>query len=92
LLLPRCYFDRSKCARRFGQYRSDYDEKLKTFKDKPRHDWTSHAADACRYMTMAYQEIEAEPPRKEPRYLTDLTIDESPTSSQSLRPSRRSAA
>jgi hypothetical protein len=79
LLLPRCYFDRTKCAdgiEALRQYRADYDEKAKTFKDRPRHDWTSHAADAFRYMTMAYQEIEAEPPRREPRFLTDLTLDE----------------
>jgi hypothetical protein len=27
-------------------------------------------------MAMAYKEIEAEPPRKEPRLLTDLTLDD----------------
>ena len=79
LLLPRCWFDRTRCAaglEALRQYRADYDEKLKTFRDKPRHDWTSHSADAFRYMAMAYKEIEAEPPRKEPRMLTDLTLDE----------------
>jgi hypothetical protein len=39
------------------QYRTDYDEKTKAFKDKPRHDWTSHAADAARYMALAYREM-----------------------------------
>jgi hypothetical protein len=80
LLLPRCYFDRTKCAEgieALRQYRADYDEKAKTFKDKPRHDWTSHSADAFRYMAMAYQELEAEPPqRKQPVLLSDLTLDE----------------
>ena len=39
------------------QYRSEYDEKLKTFRDKPRHDWTSHAADAFGYMCQAFREL-----------------------------------
>lgn len=39
------------------QYRRDYDEKTKAFKDRPRHDWTSHAADAARYMALAYREM-----------------------------------
>jgi hypothetical protein len=80
LLLPRCYFNRTKCADGIDalrQYRADYDEKAKTIKDRPRHDWTSHSADAFRYMAMAYQELEAEPPpRKEPRLLIDLMLDE----------------
>lgn len=38
------------------QYRADFDEKLKTFKDEPRHDWASHAADAFRYMCVAFRE------------------------------------
>jgi hypothetical protein len=80
LLLPRCYFDRTKCAdgiEALRQYCADYDEKAKTFKDRPRHNWTSHSADAFRYMAMAYQELEAEPPpRNNPVLLTDLTLDE----------------
>lgn len=32
------------------QYRREYDEKLQRFKDKPLHDWTSHFADALRYL------------------------------------------
>jgi phage terminase large subunit len=62
LVLPRCYFDRSKCAvglEALRQYRSDYDEKRRAFSDKPRHDWTSHAADAFRYLAMAWREIVA---------------------------------
>jgi hypothetical protein len=32
------------------QYRREYDDKLQRFKDKPLHDWTSHYADAFRYL------------------------------------------
>jgi hypothetical protein len=32
------------------QYRREYSEPLGRFKDKPLHDWTSHYADAIRYL------------------------------------------
>jgi len=32
------------------QYRREWDEKLQKFKDAPLHDWTSHSADAFRYL------------------------------------------
>lgn len=53
LLIPRCWFDKAKCERgieALRQYRRDWDDKLKTFKGRPLHDWTSHAADAFRYL------------------------------------------
>jgi hypothetical protein len=43
------------------QYRADYDEKTKVFTNKPRHDWTSHTADALRYLALAYREIAEKP-------------------------------
>lgn len=51
-LLPRCWFDKEKCARgieAMRQYRRDWSEELRAFRQKPRHDWASHAADAFRY-------------------------------------------
>ena len=60
--LPVMWFDRDKTAagvEALRQYRTEYDEKTKAFKDKPRHDWTSHAADAARYMALAYREFVA---------------------------------
>lgn len=50
-LLPMCWFDRDKCRQgieALRQYRADYDEKRQALRDKPLHDWTSHAADAFR--------------------------------------------
>lgn len=61
-LLPRCWFDENRCARgieALRQYRRDYDDRLKTFKGRPLHDWTSHAADAFRYLAMGLPEREA---------------------------------
>ena len=62
-LLPRCWFDASRCARgieALRQYRRDYDDRLKAFKGRPLHDWTSHAADAFRYLAMGLPERSSE--------------------------------
>jgi phage terminase large subunit len=53
LLLPMCVFDAKKCERGIDAmklYRYEFDEKLGTLKNIPVHDWTSHAADAFRYL------------------------------------------
>ena len=52
-LLPRCWFNYDRCERgveALRQYRKDFDEKKRVFRDKPMHDWSSHAADAFRYL------------------------------------------
>ncbi len=80
LTLAKCYFDREKCKdglEALRQYRTDFDEKLRTFKDKPRHDWASHSADAFRYLAMAYREIVLPPPKEEkPKWFLDQTVGE----------------
>jgi hypothetical protein len=68
LTLPRMWFDEAKTrdgVEALRQYRREYDEKTKAFKDHPRHDWTSHAADAARYLAMAWRELKPEPPPPE---------------------------
>lgn len=48
----KLWVDRTKCAdwlRAIPQYAREYDEDKKIFKDRPNHDWTSHAADEHRY-------------------------------------------
>ena len=37
------------------QYRQEFDEKRKVFRDHPRHDFTSHAADAFRYLAIGME-------------------------------------
>ncbi|MFZ5789762.1 MAG: terminase large subunit domain-containing protein [Pseudomonadota bacterium] len=61
LLLARSWFDAERCARgieALRQYRREFDEKLKAFRARPLHDWTSHAADAFRYLAVG---LRAEP-------------------------------
>jgi hypothetical protein len=48
---PQCWFDRAKCQRgieALRQYRKEWDDKNKVFRNHPLHDWTSNAADAFR--------------------------------------------
>ena len=57
--LPKCWFDEKKCTHlieSLRQYRKDFDEKHKVFRDKPLHDWTSHPADAFRYMCVGLRD------------------------------------
>jgi phage terminase large subunit len=55
MVLPKCWFDAKKCVRGIDAlklYRAEFDDKLQTLKPRPVHDWTSHAADAFRYLAM----------------------------------------
>lgn len=72
VLIPRMWFntpDTRDGVEGLKQYRADYDEKTRAFKDKPRHDWTSHRADAMRYLAMAYRELVPKPPPEPGRRL-----------------------
>lgn len=64
--LPLCVFD-PKCEEGLSaleQYRREWDDARKTFRDNEVHDWTSHAADAFRYLAQAWR---AAPRTDEPR-------------------------
>ena len=53
-LLPNCYLHpRTKQGTdALRNYRREYDEKRNVYYDKPLHDWSSHAADAFRYLAV----------------------------------------
>lgn len=75
LTLPNCYFDAERCREgleALRQYRADYDEKVKAFKETPKHDWSSHTADAFRYLAMAWRSLQPEEP-KQPSFIERLT-------------------
>jgi hypothetical protein len=62
-LLARCWFDAERCAKgleALRHYRAEWDERLGTTRERPRHDWASHGADAFRYLAMGLRE-EARP-------------------------------
>mgnify|MGYP003346250546 FL=1 len=59
LALMRSWFDAEKCEdgiECLRQYQREYDEDKKVFRDKPRHDFTSHGADAFRYIGLMVNE------------------------------------
>lgn len=58
-MLNRCWFDEKNCGRgveALRQYRREFDEKNKSWRGRPLHDWTSHAADSFRYLSIGRRE------------------------------------
>jgi phage terminase large subunit len=60
--LPLCVFD-PKCEETDGiaaleTYRREWDDDRKTFRDNEVHDWTSHGADAFRYLALAWRSVQ----------------------------------
>ncbi len=88
VILPRCWFDAGRCARgleALRQYRRGWDEERKLFGERPLHDWTSHPADAFRYLAIGLRGAaeEAIPhfprPHREPmRVITERGGNEPP--------------
>tara|TARA_R110000765_G_scaffold107257_1_gene198020 strand:+ start:842 stop:2137 length:1296 start_codon:yes stop_codon:yes gene_type:complete len=59
LFLSRCWFDRENCAKGLDAlrfYHRKYDERNRTFRTAVTHDWSSHAADAFRYASVALRD------------------------------------
>ena len=57
-LLDQCWFDEKKCdkgLRAMESYRKLFSEKNQEYNLNPLHDWCSDAADAFRYMAVAYR-------------------------------------
>ena len=38
-----------------SNYHKEYDERTKLFRDAPAHDWSSHFADALRYLAVGWE-------------------------------------
>ena len=82
LTMPRVWIDAVKCKdgiEALRQYRADFDEKTRAFKDAPKHDWTSHTADAFRYLCMAWREqakSEEKPDIPLVKAITDYKVEE----------------
>jgi phage terminase large subunit len=70
LMLARSWFDDKKCERgieALRQYQRDWNDLLKTFHNKPRHDWASHAADAARYFALSIEGLSYKDKPRRPR-------------------------
>lgn len=56
---PRCWFDESNCSeglKALRKYRRDTQADEVSLQRNPKHDWTSHYADAFRYLSIAWRE------------------------------------
>lgn len=79
MMFQRCWFDTERTSygiEALRQYQREYDEDKKSFREKPRHDWTSHAADAFRYLALAWKE-EVKPDKPvDPKFWHQQTLNE----------------
>jgi hypothetical protein len=59
-LLPQCWFDhKTKTGLdALRNYRREYNERQQVFYDKPLHDWSSHASDSFRYLSISLDQDE----------------------------------
>ena len=54
-IFPRIWFDTERTkylVKALENYHKEYDELAKVFKPQPKHDWSSHACDAMRYLSI----------------------------------------
>ena len=73
MVFARCWFDAEKCKSGLDalrQYHRGYNEKNRAFRNTPVHDWSSHFADAFRYMSIGLRETRAL--GKPPQALADM--------------------
>ncbi|MFQ5685074.1 MAG: hypothetical protein ACE5GV_00290 [Candidatus Scalindua sp.] len=57
-LMPRMFIDATKCEyliKCLLQYHSEWNEKAKVFRNRPKHDYSSHSADCLRYVCLAQE-------------------------------------
>jgi len=62
MLIPRCWFDAELTKpglEALRQYHRAYNERLRSFRNTPVHDWSSHAADAFRYLAVGIKDARA---------------------------------
>ncbi len=58
-ILPRCWFDEDNCGRgieALRQYKTQFNDRTQAFTQRPHHDWTSHGADAFRYLALSLRD------------------------------------
>lgn len=68
-ILPMCHFHESTSqgVEALRAYRRSWDDDKKVFSDQPYHDWSSHGADAFRYMALVAQDIKVQVEEERPR-------------------------
>jgi phage terminase large subunit len=75
-VIQQCWIDKTSCARLLAclaSYNRDYDAKHREYGKNPVHDWSSHSADAMRYLALS---IEDEMYSRRPREVTCVGMHE----------------
>lgn len=70
-MFPRVWFNEETCddlIECLRQYQREFDDRTQAFKASPRHDWTSHSADAFRYLAVGWREDYAPQAPVKPRW------------------------
>jgi len=70
---PYCRFHATRCVKGLAslrQYHRQWDDEKKTFTTAPEHDWSSHDADAWRYLSLSWKMRENGAP--EPTFMQKL--------------------
>jgi len=60
--LSKVWIDKKNCAtlvKALENYREEFDSKRKVYRGRPLHDWSSHAADAMRYLACALPKVKS---------------------------------
>lgn len=74
------WIDKDKCSpflNAISQYQKEWNDKMGDYKDKPLHDWTSHAADMLRYWAVTNLEM--------PDHETEMRVLQNRMRNQSAR-------
>lgn len=76
---PQIWIDKDKCAdgiEALTQYRREWDQDKKCFRDRPLHDWTSHYADSFRYACIVWRQEMLPKPKEVVKFAQHQTIDQ----------------
>jgi phage terminase large subunit len=77
--ISSAWFDEGKCyegLEALRQYQREYDEDKKAFRERPRHDWTSHASDAFRMLAVAWRQEAPAETKPKTRFWEAQPVDE----------------
>lgn len=73
------WIDTKKCnngIEALKQYQFEYNEDMKVFKSKPRHDWASHASDAFEIIGQVWRQPAKILEKPKPKFLNDMTAND----------------
>ena len=79
MTLGSCWFDRDKCGpgiEALKLYEFQWDEERKIFREKPKHNWASHGADAFEIIAQVWRNPKDDKPPDRPRFLHEARADE----------------